>query len=274
MIVAEVPYEVTDPTVDSQIVSLKASGADVFFNVTTPKFAAQAIRKAAEIGWKPLHLLNNVSASVGIGAASRPGSKTRKGIVSTALLQGPDRPDLEGRRRLSRNGWPSWTSTIPDGDKTDAFNVYGYTVAADLVQVLKQCGDDLTRENVMKQAASLKDLAAADAAARASRSTPAPTDFYPIKQMQMAALQRRALDPVRQGPRSQGPRLNRPGKPPLSARSRHRASCDRPAAFQPQDPGADRLYALSDARHFLLCRAAALPVQRVGVGDGMRRCAG
>ena len=99
MIVAEQPYETTDPTVDSQIINLKASGADVFFNVTTPKFAAQAIRKAAEIGWKPVHLLNNVSQLGRLGAqAGR--ARERQGRHLDRLLQGPDRPDLGGRRRL------------------------------------------------------------------------------------------------------------------------------------------------------------------------------
>ena len=99
MIVSEAPYEITDPTVDSQIVSLKASGADVFFNVTTPKFAAQAIKKAAEIGWKPVHLLNNVSNSV--GSVLKPaGPRERQGASLDRLLQGPDRSDLEGRCRL------------------------------------------------------------------------------------------------------------------------------------------------------------------------------
>ena len=114
MIVSEQPYEVTDPTVDSQIVTLKASGADVFFNVATPKFAAQAIRKAAEIGWKPLHLLNNVSNSV--GSVLKPaGMENAKDIVSTAYYQRPDRSDLEKRRRVQATGRNSWTNIIPDG---------------------------------------------------------------------------------------------------------------------------------------------------------------
>ena len=126
MIVAELPYETSDPTVDSQIINLKASGADIFFNVATPKFAAQAIKQGAEIGWKPVHLLNNVSNSV--GSVLKPaGLDNSKGILDHGLSQGPDRSGLEGRSRAQRNGSPSWTSIIPDGDKTSSFTVYGYS---------------------------------------------------------------------------------------------------------------------------------------------------
>mgnify|MGYP003694017879 CR=1 FL=1 len=161
----------TDPTVDSQIVNLKNSGANVFFNVTTPKFAAQAIKKAADIGWKPIHLLNNVSASV--GAVLKPaGLDASKGLITVQYLKDPTDPS--GRTiRATRTGGSSWTSTIPDGNKTDAFNVYGYSVAQTMVQVLKQAGNDLSRANVMKQAASLKDFVDPDGCCRASRSTPA-----------------------------------------------------------------------------------------------------
>src|SRR5688572_9066253 len=157
MIVSELPYEVTDPTVDSQVVSLKASGADVFFNVTIPKFAAQAIRKVDEIGWKPLHLLNNVSNSV--GSVLKPaGLENAKGIVSSFYFKDPTDPAWKDDA-----GYKEWLAYMekwhPEGDKTDAYNVYAYTVAAGLVQVLKQCGDELTRANVMKQASSIKDLA-------------------------------------------------------------------------------------------------------------------
>ena len=136
----------------------------MFFNITTPKFAAQAIKKAAEIGWKPVHFLNNVSASV--GAVMKPaGFENAQGIITSQLPQGPDRPAV-GRRR----GLKDWNAFMdkycPAANLADAFNVYGYAVAQGLVHVLKQCGDDLTRENVMKQAASLKDFDAADAAAR------------------------------------------------------------------------------------------------------------
>jgi branched-chain amino acid transport system substrate-binding protein len=182
MIVSEQPYETSDPTVDSQIVNLKASGADVFFNVTTPKFAAQAIKKTAEIGWKPLHLLNNVSQSVG-GVLKPAGLENSKGILSTYYLKDATDPAWK-----SDPGYKDWLAFMdkyfPDGDKTSSFTVYGYTVAQTLVQALKQCGDNLTRENVMKQAANLKNLELGMLLPGIKINTSA-TDFYPIRQMQM-----------------------------------------------------------------------------------------
>jgi branched-chain amino acid transport system substrate-binding protein len=182
MIVSEQPYETSDPTVDSQIVNLKASGADVFFNVTTPKFAAQAIKKSAEIGWKPLHLLNNVSQSIG-GVLKPAGLENSKGILSTYYLKDANDPAVQNDA-----GYKEWLAFMdkyfPDGDKSSSFTVYGYTVAQTLVQVLKQSGDNLTRENVMKQAASLKDLEFGMLLPGIKINTSA-TDFYPIQQMQM-----------------------------------------------------------------------------------------
>jgi len=182
MIVSELPYEPADPTVDSQIVSLKGSGADVFFNVTTPKFAAQAIKKAAEIGWKPVHLLNNVSNSV--GSVLKPaGLEASKDVLSTGYLKDPTDPtwnDDAGKKE-----WLAFMDKyFPDGDKTSSFTVYGYTVAQTLHQTLKQAGDTLTRENVMKQAASLKGLKLPMLLPGIEINTSA-TDFYPIEQMQM-----------------------------------------------------------------------------------------
>jgi branched-chain amino acid transport system substrate-binding protein len=181
-IVAEVPYETTDPTVDSQVINIKASGADVFLNVGTPKFAAQAIKKVAELGWKPLHLLNNVSASV--GSVLRPaGFDNAKGILTTSYLKDPTDPMWKDDA-----GTKEWLAFMdkyyPDGDKTSANIVYGFTVAQALVQVLKQCGDNLTRENVMKQAASLKNLELGMLLPGVKINT-GPNDFAPIKQMQM-----------------------------------------------------------------------------------------
>ena len=182
MIVSEQPYEPADPTVDSQIVSLKGSGADVFFNVTTPKFAAQAIKKAHEIGWKPVHLLNNVSNSV--GSVLKPaGLEASKDVLSTGYLKDPTDPtwnDDAGKKE-----WLAFMDKyFPDGDKTSSFTVYGYTVAQTLHQVLKQSGDDLTRANVMKQAASLKGLKQPMLLPGIEINTSA-SDFYPIEQMQM-----------------------------------------------------------------------------------------
>jgi branched-chain amino acid transport system substrate-binding protein len=182
MIVSELPYEPADPTVDSQMVSLKNSGADVFFNVTTPKFAAQAIKKAHEIGWKPVHLLNNVSNSV--GSVLKPaGLEASKDVLSTGYLKDPTDPtwnDDAGKKE-----WLAFMDKyFPDGDKTSSFTAYGYTVAQTLHQTLKQAGDNLTRENVMKQAASLKNVTHPMLLPGITINTSA-TDFYPIKQMQM-----------------------------------------------------------------------------------------
>ena len=181
-IVAELPYETTDPTVDSQIVSLKASGADVFFNVTTPKFAAQAIKKAAEIGWKPIHLLNNVSQSVG-GVLQPAGLENSKGILSSYYLKDPTDP--QWKDDAAYKDWVAFMEKYyPEGDRTSTFPVYGYTASQTVVQVLKQCGDELTRANVMKQAANLKDLSLGMLLPGIKINTGA-TDWYPIKQMQM-----------------------------------------------------------------------------------------
>ncbi|HWP16346.1 MAG TPA: ABC transporter substrate-binding protein [Xanthobacteraceae bacterium] len=182
MIVSELPYETTDPTVDSQIINLKASGADVFFNVTTPKFAAQAIKKAHEIGWQPVHLLNNVSNSV--GSVLKPaGLEASKGVLSTAYLKDPTDPTWDND--AGKKEWLAFMDKYyPDGDKTSSFTVYGYTVAQTLVQVLKQCGSELTRANVMKHAASLKSLDLPMLLPGIKINT-SDKDFFPIKQMQM-----------------------------------------------------------------------------------------
>jgi branched-chain amino acid transport system substrate-binding protein len=181
-IVSELPYEPADPTVDSQIINLKASGADVFFNVTTPKFAAQAIKKAHEIGWKPVHLLNNVSNSV--GSVIKPaGLEASKGLLSTGYLKDPTDPTWDND--AGKKEWLAFMDKyFPEGDKTSSFTAYGYSVAQTLVEVLKKCGDDLTRANVMKQAASLKNVTQPMLLPGITINTSA-TDFYPIEQMQM-----------------------------------------------------------------------------------------
>ena len=181
-IVAELPYEASDPTIDSQMISLKASGADVFFNVTTPKFAAQAIKKSAEIGWKPLHLLNNVSASIG-GVLKPAGLENAKDALSASYLKEPTDPTWK-----DDPGFKEWVAFMekyyPDGDRTNGFTVYGQLVAQTLVQVLKQCGDDLTRENVMKQAANLSGFQLGMLLPGIAIDT-SLGDFAPIEQMQM-----------------------------------------------------------------------------------------
>jgi len=154
MIVKEVSYEVSDPTVDSQIVQLQASGADVFVNITTPKFAAQAIRKVYDIGWKPVHYLNNVS--IGIGSVLTPaGLEKSVGLLTVAYLKEPTDKQFENDAAMTQ--WREFMKKYyPDGSLIDNLNVYGYSVAQTIAQVLRQCGDNLTRENVMRQAANMK----------------------------------------------------------------------------------------------------------------------
>ena len=183
MLINEAPYETTDPTVDSLIVGMKAAGCDIFINTGIPKFAAQGIRKAAEIDWKPLHILSSVGNSV--GATLKPaGPENAKDIVSDFYLKDPTDPQWQNDQ-----GYKDWIAFMdkfyPDGDKTDLGNVTGPALAATLVQALKQCGDDLTRDNVMKQAANLKDFTVPMLLPGIKINT-TPTDFAPIKQVQMA----------------------------------------------------------------------------------------
>jgi len=183
MIVAKASYEVADPTVDSQIVQLKASGADVFFNISTPKFAAQAIRAAYDTGWKPLHLLNNVSSSVG-SVLTPAGLDKSVGVITTQYGKDPTDPQWDNDAGMNR--WRAFMKKYyPDGNLTDASNVYGYAVSQTLHQVLRQAGDNLTRENIMRQAANLKDFET-DTGLPGMRINTSPTDFAPIQQMRLA----------------------------------------------------------------------------------------
>ncbi len=182
MIIAEESYETTEPTIDLHIVTLKASGADVFFNITTPKFAAQAIKKNAEIEWKPLHFLNNVSAS--IGSVIKPaGFAASQGIISSAYLK--DTSDPQWKNDAGMKTFDEFlTKDFPEGNRLDASVMYGYTVAQGLVHVLKACGDDLTRANIMKQAASINGLELGGLLPGIKVQTSA-TDFAPISQLQL-----------------------------------------------------------------------------------------
>jgi branched-chain amino acid transport system substrate-binding protein len=182
MIVAEASYEISDPTIDSQIVTLKASGADVLFNIATPKFAAMAIRKVYDIGWKPVHYVNNVSASIG-SVLTPAGLDKSVGLISTQYLK--DASDKQWESDPAMKEWRSFMkSYYPDGNLADASNVYGYAAAQTMVQVLKQCGDNLTRENVMKQAASLKDFRLSLALPGVLINTSA-TDYAPFESEQL-----------------------------------------------------------------------------------------
>ncbi|MGO4715958.1 ABC transporter substrate-binding protein [Bradyrhizobium sp. 2TAF24] len=182
LIIAEDSYEVSEPTIDSHIVKLKASGADTFISITTPKFAAQAIKKVAEIGWKPLYFQSNVGASV--GSVLKPaGFENAQDILSAAYAKdGADAQwdNDEGMKKF----YAFLAKYAPDANRTDASVVYGYGQAQTVVQVLKQAGDTLTRENIMKQAANLKDFAP-DTLLPGIRINTSPTDFFPIEQLQM-----------------------------------------------------------------------------------------
>ncbi|WP_315797093.1 ABC transporter substrate-binding protein [Bradyrhizobium sp. SZCCHNRI3043] len=182
MIVMEESYETSEPSIDGHIVKLKASGADVFFSVTTPKFAAQAIKKLAEIDWHPTHLVVNVSASV--GSVIKPaGFENSQGILSAAYAKDAADPqwnDDPGMKKF----FDFLAQHYPDANKLDSSTVYGYGAAQTLVKVLQMCGDDLTRANVMKQAASLKDFAP-DTLLPGVKINTSATDFAPIEQLQM-----------------------------------------------------------------------------------------
>ena len=156
MVVAEASYEVSEPTVDSQIVQLKASGADVFFNITTPKFAAQAIRKAYDIDWKPVHYLNNVSSSIG-SVLTPAGLDKAVGIITAAYLKEPDDKAWQDDAGI-KEYLAFMKKYYPEGNTSDSLNVYGFSVARTIEHVLAKCGDNLTRENVIRQAASVKGL--------------------------------------------------------------------------------------------------------------------
>ena len=183
MIVAQESYETTEPTIDSHILNLKASGADVFVDLSIPKFAAQAIKKAAEIEWKPVHFLNSVSSS--ITATIKPaGFDNAQGIITAEYLKDPTDPQWKDDTEIK--AWNAFLDKYyPEANRADAFVIYGYAVAQSMVQVLKRCGDDLTRANVMKQAASMHDDVVAGLLPGVKINT-SPSDFAPISQLQLA----------------------------------------------------------------------------------------
>ena len=183
MIVAEQTYEVTDPTIDSQIVTLKGSGADTFFNITTPKFAAQAIRKVSEVGWQPVHYLNQVSASV--GSVLKPAGLDKSvGLISMQYIKDPTDPTWANDPAMQEY-FAFLKKHAPDVPADDGNATYGYAVSQLVTQVLKQAGDNLTRENIMKQAASLKGFQVPIAIPGVTATT-GPDDFAPFQTMQLA----------------------------------------------------------------------------------------
>jgi len=181
LIVVEASYETASPTVDSQVVQIKSANPDIFVNIATPKFAAQAIRKIGELDWHPIHFLTNVSMSV--GSVMKPaGYDNSQGILSAAYLKDPKDPRWKDDAGLKE--WRAFmTKWYPEGDQEDASTVFGYGAAKGLEQVLRQCGDDLTRENIMKQAANLNFEIGIYLPGTKIKTS--PTDFAPLEQLQM-----------------------------------------------------------------------------------------
>ena len=182
LIVAEDAYDVTEPTIDSHVIKIKSQNVDVFVDITTPKFAAQTIRKVAEIGWKPLHILSGVSPSVGV-VMKPAGLDASQGIISSAYVKDPTDPQWKNDPGMKR--WNEFLDGYyKDANRADGAIVYAYAVAQTLEHVLKACGDNLTRENVMKQAAEMRDLEL-DGLLPGIKINTSPTDFAPISQVQM-----------------------------------------------------------------------------------------
>ena len=184
-VVKHVTYETTDPTVDSQIIQLKDSGANVFFNISIPKFAAQAIRKAADLGWKPVHYLNNVSSSV--ASTLKPaGLENSQGIITALYLMDPT--DKQWDNNADMKAWSSWMDKwMPGANKADGSYVFAYAVSYLMEQTLKKCGDNLTRENLMRQAANHQKLRVPLLLPGITINT-SPTDFYPVQSVQLASF--------------------------------------------------------------------------------------
>jgi branched-chain amino acid transport system substrate-binding protein len=177
-----VTFEVTDPTVESQIIQLKAAGANVFFNIATPKFAAQAMRKVADIDWKPVQYLNNVSASV--GTVMKPaGFDNVQGVITAAYLMDPTDPNWNDNADMK--DFKAWMAKYhPTAHLADLGNVSGYTASFLMAEALRRCGDELTRANVMKQAASFQKFRVPMILPGITVST-SPTDYYPIQAVQL-----------------------------------------------------------------------------------------
>jgi branched-chain amino acid transport system substrate-binding protein len=182
MIVLEEGYDTSEPAIDEHVVKLKAAGADILISITTPKFAAQAIKKAAEINWHPVHIISNVSASVG-GVLEPAGLEISQGILSASYTKDGSDPQWNADDGMKKF-YNFLAQYAPTANKLDAGVVFGYAAAQTMVKVLQMCGDDLTRENVMKQAASLKDFEP-DTLLPGIKINTAPDNFAPIEQLQM-----------------------------------------------------------------------------------------
>ena len=185
LIVKELTYETTDSTIDSQVVTLKAAGVDTLFLMTTPKFGAQTIRKIAELGWKPLTYLSAVSTSLKT-VLEPAGLDNSKGLITALAVKRPDDPRWENEKDVQdyKAFLKQW---YPAGNMADSSNIAGYMAAFVTVKILELCGDDLTRENLLKQAINLTDLAAPLLLPGITVNT-SPTDFFPLQSVQLARL--------------------------------------------------------------------------------------
>nr|WP_233259610.1 ABC transporter substrate-binding protein [Ramlibacter sp. WS9] len=182
MIVAQISYEVTDPTIDSQLIALKASGADVLFNISSPKFAAQSIRKVGELGWKPFHYLSAVSASV--ASVLKPaGLDHSTGLVTAMFMRDPSDPSQASTQEV-KEYLAFMKAHYAAGDPNDPYNVFGYSLMQTLVHTLRQCGDNLTRANLMQQASSLSMTVPMLLPGIDVRT--GPDDFRPVERLQLA----------------------------------------------------------------------------------------
>jgi len=191
MIVLEEPYDTSEPAVDEHVVKLKAAGADVLVSITTPKFAAQAIKKAAEIAWHPMHIISNVSASVG-GVIEPAGLEISQGILSASYLKDASDPQWNADDGMKKF-YNFLAEYDPKANKLEAGVVFGYAAAQTMVKVLQMCGDNLTRDNVMKQAANLKDFAP-DTLLPGIKINTTPDNFAPIEQLQMMRFKGKAWE--------------------------------------------------------------------------------
>ncbi|WP_426443113.1 ABC transporter substrate-binding protein [Bradyrhizobium genosp. P] len=194
MIAAEESYDAAEPTIDSHLAKLKASGADVFISFTTPKFAAQAIKKIAELEWRPIQLLAGVSVSV--GAVIKPaGFENAQGILSVGYIKDPSDPRWENDSGIKKFNAFFEKYAPPGTNRNDGFVAYSYSVAQTLVKVLEMCGDDLTRDNVMRQAANLKGFVPDTVLPGITLNT-SPTDFAPMKQLQVWRFKGETWEPI------------------------------------------------------------------------------
>jgi branched-chain amino acid transport system substrate-binding protein len=206
LIVADIAFEVSDNSVEGQIEILKDSGAEMLVFNGSPSVAGRAIRRASELDWHPVILLNNASASIA-GALRPAGLQNAVGVISTAFLK--DAGDSLWKEDAAIKAWSAFMDKYyPDGDKDDGYALYGYAAAETLVQVLTQCGDDLSRENIMKQAASLKEFRGSILLPGIAVNT-GPADFRPIEQMRLVQFDGNAWQPI--GDIIESAFLQRPG---------------------------------------------------------------